>query len=276
VETPRPAQLYPALSPDDQRVAVVEQAGSRLDIWVLDVSRGMFTRAEGSAVRPLWTPDGRWILFASDREGPFSLFRERVDGTGEAERLTSDSYRVPTSISSDGTTVIFRQLGRRSTWDIGMVRLAEEAEPILLLETDFNERTGKLSPDDRWLAYVSDETGRDEIYVTSFPDLERRWQISSEGGTEPLWARNGGELFYRNDDNMMAVSFSTDPDFSPGRPSLLFVGRYKRDAGIRSNNYDISRDGERFLMIREDLSTPPRIHVILNWFQELERVVPAN
>ncbi len=160
-----------------------------------------------------------------------------------------------------------------------MVLLEDESEPEMLLQTPFDEDTGMLSPDDRWLAYVSNESGREEIYVRPFPDPGGKLQISTEGGTEPMWSRDGRELFYRIGDKMMAVAIATEPRLAPGSPTLLFEGRYRSgsEGGNPATGYDVAPDG-RFVMIRaeEGAGGTQQINVVLNWFEELKRLVPAN
>jgi len=271
----------PRLSPDGRRLAVTILDAKGEDVWVLDLGRGTLTRltfGEGRSTRPLWSPDGERILFGSNRvEGTNNIFSQFADGSGTAEQLTTGAWRVPTSVSSDGRTIVFRQnsdMGR----DIGMVRLEGERKLEMLLQTSFEEHTGMLSPDDRWLAYVSNESGREEIYLTPFPGPGGKWQISTEGGTEPLWSRDGRELFYRSGEKMMAVAISTEPELTPGKPTLLFEGRYQTGlvGASPGSNYDVARDG-RFVMIRaEEGSGPTQINVVLNWFEELKRLVPTD
>ena len=146
-----------------------------------------------------------------------------------------------------------------------------------LLETDFEESYPQVSPDGRWLVYVSDESGSEEIYVRPFPDIDAgRWQVSTGGGTQPLWARNGRELFYRNGEAMIAVLVETDPSFAAGNTEVVFEGDYVLTQG--GPNYDVSPDGDRFLMIRpvEDVSATPQIIVVQNWFEELKRLAPVE
>ena len=148
----------------------------------------------------------------------------------------------------------------------------------MLVETPFNEHGGVLSPDDRWLAYVLDETGRDEVYVRSITGSGRRELVSTDGGTEPVWSPTGTELFYRNGDRMMAVAVSDRPELVVAKPSVLFEGPYQTGApSTLGPNYDVSADGKYFVMVREDeTSANTEIHVVLNWFEELTRVAHAE
>jgi Tol biopolymer transport system component len=215
--------------------------GSDQDVWMLDLSRGTLTRLTfGDGLRPLWSPDGETIFFGSVRAGRYNIFSKPADGSGHAQQVTNLPIQVfPAAITSDGQTIVFRQGGGGENFDIGMVRLEGDGEPEMLLETSFNEHTPKLSPDDRWLAYVSNESGRDEIYVTRFP-RGGKWQISTEGGTEPMWSRDGRELFYRNGEQMIAVAISGGSELSPGRPTVLFEGPYDLKDGPGATNYDVT------------------------------------
>jgi serine/threonine-protein kinase len=158
-----------------------------------------------------------------------------------------------------------------------MVPLEGERKPSVVLQTPFEEAGPRISPDGRWLAYVSNESGRDEIYVRAFPGPAGKWQISTEGGREPLWARNGRELFYRSGDKMMAVDITTQPSFQAGTPRLLFEGKYDELRNV--TNFDVTPDGQRFLMIKpseQQAQAATQIHVVLNWFEELKRRVPTG
>ena len=281
-----PLRVYrdPRLSPDGERLAVTIDDATGRGVWVLELSRGTLTRLtfEGGNSRPIWSPDGERIIFSSNRVGDtFSnIFSKPADASGTAEQLTTGAHRIPTSASSDGKTIVFRQGSATTNRDIGMVRLEGEREPEMLLQTPSDEHTGMLSPDDRWLAYVSNESGRQEIYVRPFPGPGGKWPISTEGGTEPMWSRDGQELFYRNGEKMMAVAISTEPEFAPAKPTSLFEGVYETGGGpaggYPGSNYDLTPDG-RFVMIRTDESSgPTQINVVLNWFEELKRLVPTE
>ena len=270
------------LSPDGKRVAVdsIEAGGN---IWIIERVRGTLTRLTYSNfdARPLWSPDGTRVLFASGRTGVYQVFQKPADGSGTATPLTTGPHRIPTSISSDGKTLVFRQNSEETGMDIGFVQLEvdQDTEPEMLLQTPFNEHTGMLSPDDRWLAYVSDDSGREEVYVTPFPGPGGREPISTDGGAEPVWSRDGRELYYRNGEALMAVTIRTEPELIPGKPTLLFAGPYRSGVGPGENpgsNYDVTPDGS-FVMIRnEESPTATEILVVLNWLEELERLVPTE
>jgi Tol biopolymer transport system component len=237
----------------------------RPDVWVLELSRGTLTRLtfQGFNWRPIWSPDGERIIYRAGDD----IFVQRADGTGEAEQLASGALRGPTSVSSDGRTIIFIHSSTVTGNDIGMVRLDGDPEPEILLGTDFDEHSGILSPDDHWLAYVSNESGRNEVYVRAFPGLEGRVQVSTAGGVEPMWSRDGRELFYRNGDQMMAVAVSTEKGLIVGKPTLLFEEQFQAgiESGAPGTNYDIAPDG-RFLMIQvEEAARQTQLNVVLNW-----------
>jgi len=151
-----------------------------------------------------------------------------------------------------------------------------KAQPFL--QTPFNESVPRFSPDGRWLAYISNESGRYEVYVQPYPGPGGKWQISTDGGTEPVWNRNGRELFYRSGDKMMAVDIATQPSFVAGKPRMLFQGQYVPTNGTFPF-YDVSPDGQRFLMLKpseQSGAAPTQINVVLNWFEELKQKVPTG
>ena len=158
--------------------------------------------------------------------------------------------------------------------DIWMLEHEGDRAPSPFLATPFYEQTPMFSPDGRFLAYSSTESGRTEVYVQPYPGPGGVFPISTEGGQEPVWSADGRELFYRNGNRMMAVAVSTEPDFTAGKPRILFEGPYETVTG---GNYDVSPDGRRFVMIQsEEESTPKQIHVVLNFSEELKRLAPAN
>jgi serine/threonine protein kinase/Tol biopolymer transport system component len=300
-----PARAYrgPRLSPDGRRVAV-HVGEQESQVWLYDLSRETLTRFTFEGNRnnnPSWTPDGKRMAFSSNKEGPLNIFWQLADGSGGLERLTSSEYpNFAISWSPDGQLLAFVELNPTTGYDIWILRLGpssassgqalsggslrdsgqagqgRKAEPFL--RTQFNEGVPRFSPDGRWLAYVSNESGRYEIYVQPYPGPGGKWQISTEGGNEPLWNPNGRELFYRSGDKMMAVDIATQLGFAAGKPRMLFEGRYE-PSPVPATNYDVSRDGQRFLMLKpseQAQAAPTQINVVLNWFEELRQKVPQG
>jgi Tol biopolymer transport system component len=278
---PGPVRAYqqPRLSPDGRRVAVqILEQGNQ--IWLYDLARDTLTRLtfEGSEnAVPLWTPDGRRIAFYSIRGGPRNIFWQMADGTGGLERLTAGEYvQTPNSWSPDGQLLAFHEVAPTTGRDIWVFRLSDR-KALPFLRTPFNEGAARFSPDGHWLAYTSDESGRPEIYAQPYPGPGGKWQISTEGGTEPMWNRNQRELFYRNGDKMMAAEITTQPSVSASRPQVLFEKPYVRTQFPNTlPYYDVSRDGQRFVMVKEGEQVSAPIEVVLNWTEELKRRVPTR
>jgi serine/threonine protein kinase len=275
LDAPSHAYRNPRLSPDGQRVAVtIDELGTQE--WLLDTKRGTLTRLtfEGSYNGALaWTPDGKRIAFGSDRAGQRNLFWQLADGSGGTERLaTSDRSQIAGSWSPDGQTLAFEQVNPDTGYDLFVYRIGDRKVETFL-QTRFNEIAPRFSPDGRWLAYVSDESGRTEVYVQPYPGPGGKWQISTEGGTEPVWARNG-ELFYRSEDKMMAVGTNTKANFSAETPKVLFERHYATYNTMPA--YDITPDGQRFLLAKTAEQGPQEISVVLNWFEELKQKAPTG
>ena len=275
--------VYPRISPDGKRVAL-DIRDQENDIWVWDVARQTLARLTfdpGLNRGPVWTPDGQRLIFSAERDGPESLFWQAADGSGAPERLTTASSsepQVPYSVTPDGSQLLFSQPGQ-PPFDLFILRLGSDRKTASLLNAAYSENNGEVSPDGRWLVYQSDESGSSEIYVRRFPSLDSRSQVSSGGGTRPVWARNGRELFYLKGAGMVAVPVELSAtSFSAGVPKTLFEGEYYAVQAGRS--YDVSSDGKRFLMIKNASTLNPRyapqVTVVLNWTEELKRLVPAN
>ena len=270
----------PRLSPDGQRLAVqIGPETGNSDIWIYHIPRGTLTRLtiEGDDFGHLWAPDGKRVAFGSARGGgAANLFWKPADGSGPAEQITeSERFQMPSSWSADGKVVAFFERHPATGWDIWVLPLQGERKPRPFLQTRFGETGAVFSPDGHWLTYVSNESGRREVYVQAYPGPGGKWQISTEGGNGAVWAKNGKELFYRNGDKMMAVEITTQPTFRAGAPTLLFEGQYVQSGPGRAN-YDITPDGQRFLMIKLGKPGATQINVVLNWFEELKRLVPTE
>ncbi len=274
---PRPYQ-FPRLSPDGSRIAV-SIADEVSHVWLYDISRDTLTRLtfEGSDnTTSAWSPDGQRIAFRSKRDGAPSIFAQASDGSGAVERLTTADYPIaPNSFSPDGKWLAFMEQTPETGRDIWVLSLKDrKAEPFL--NTSYEEAAPKFSPNGNWLAYSSDESGRREIYVQPYPGPGGKLQISNDGGQEPVWNPKGGELFYRSGSKVMSVAIDTESGFSAGNPRMLFEGPYVLTSGSFPF-YDVSPDGERFLMLKpveSQAAAPTQIHVVLNWFEELKQKIP--
>jgi len=271
----------PKFSPDGTRLAVSAKAkdGDTMQVWIEDLSRGTFSRLtfEGTSWWPLWSPDGQKIAFpAAEDKGQVNVFWQSADGSGSPERLThGELWKQPASWSPDGKDLIFHQSPHPETgWDVLVVSVDGRADPRPLLNSQFDELQPDLSPDGRWLAYVSNETGRPEVYVQRYPDLSAKWQISNDGGTEPAWSSNGDELFYRNDLKMMRVEMTGDRELSPGLPQELFEGDFLTDSQY-GRGFDVAPDDQGFVLVEESLTvhTDYELRIVLNWLSEIDQLV---
>ena len=279
-----PARPYVAtrLSPDGTHVAL-EIEDQDHDIWVWDLTRKTLTRVTtdpGSDQSPVWMPDGRRLLFSSQAGGVLgSLFWQAADGTGTAERLLIDSPYVqrPSSVVADGTRVLFMEGA-----DLMMLTLGNDRRVQPVIQTAQIEQNGVISPDGRWLAYDSNDSGPSQIFVRPFPNAnEGKAQVSTGGGSQPLWSRNGRELFYMAPDGtLMGVSVEPGRKWIAGMPTKVIERPYFGGVGNSSpRTYDVSPDGQRFLMLKQVASpdqsaAPARIVVVQNWVEELKRLVP--
>ena len=277
------ARLYadPAVSPDGTRVAVRVQDPDNTDIWIWSLAGQTLTRLTVDAAvdnAPLWTPDSARVVFRSIREGG-GLFSKAADGTGEVERLM-ESPNGPFAFSwaADGRLVFAE--GTSGQFNIGMLTVEGEPNQELLLDSEFSERRPAVSPDGRWLAYESNESGQLEIYVRPFPNVDDgKWPISTDGGVEPQWSPDGEELFYLAPGNLMATQIETEPTFSWSTPerALSTSGYALPDS---AHQYDISPDG-RFLMLKwataetTDGEGLPELIFVQNWFEDLKARVPV-
>jgi eukaryotic-like serine/threonine-protein kinase len=270
---------HPRLSPEGNRISVdIRSANSLGDIWMFEVGRSGGTRVTSGGGRDFgaeWTPDGRDLIYSSERPF-FDLYRRAADASRPAEPLLTGMYdRYTGSVSQDGRLFAF-VLSVPGGAELWTVPLRGQRTPARYLGNGFNLAHPALSPDGHWMAYDSDESGRVEVYAQSFPNPElRRLRVSPDNGSEPLWTRGGRELVYRKGDSVIAVSMDLESG-RVGEPLVLFSGRYPDSPGwTRPRSYDVSRDGERFLLSKlPDKQPRPRIAVVLNWFDELVAKVP--
>jgi Tol biopolymer transport system component len=288
-ETPIPAPprpyLLPALSPDGTRVAVFANDQER-DLWLWDLRRTTLTRltaTPGVDVVHVWTPDSRRLIFTSERGGVRNLFWQAADGSGAVERLTeSPNTQYPTGVSPDGRRLIFSDDSPTTGNDVMAIELNETRRVTPLVQSPFTEQNGTVSPDGRWLAYEANDSGRFEIYVRPFPEVNSgRWQVSTTGGTRPIWARSGQELVYVSSTGaLMGVGLARGPSWAATTPTLVVKEGYFTNLNWWGRSYDISPDGQRFLMIKEGgvdgSAAPASIIVVQHWVEELKRLVPTT
>ncbi len=262
------------LSPDATRLAVALTEDGNTDIWVASLqSRSLvrLTREPAVDTAPLWMPDGRHLIFRSERDGG-GLFRRAADGSGDADRLTAsgETVHTPHYVTTDGRTLLFTELRGYTRQTIVSLDL-ESRTMTRLLDGDFAQLRPQVSPDGRWLAYQSDESGRFETYVRPYPAVGgTRWQISSAGGTSPRWSHTGAELFYYDGKGLMAVPVRSGPSFGP--PVRLFD--YAPFSGRMGPDYDVADGATRFLMIRNTSETPStraQLVVVQNWMNEVRQ-----
>jgi len=265
------------LSPDGMRVAAATrdtQSPAR-DIWILDSVRSTrFTFNAADEWLPIWSPDGSNIVFTADENGQGNLFEKPTSGaSSEVEILHTDARKWPTDWSRDGRYIIFTVAGRKTKLDLWYMPIDGDRKPIPFLQSPFNEDAGRFSPDGHFVAYMSDQSGTNEIYVQTFPPSSAQWQVSSGGGAGPVWRRDGKELFYLSPGRkLMAVDVKLGSNtFEAGVPRMLFQTRGPGFPGPR-NAYDVSPDGQRFLIISTPADAPPTpVTVVTNWSADLKR-----
>jgi eukaryotic-like serine/threonine-protein kinase len=264
------------ISPDGHRLALwTEDAVA--NVWVYEPSRGTMMKVSyGSDDHSeAWSPDGRQLAFESSRSGVHQLYVEPADGTGTEEQVTSgENEHYINDWSHDGRYLIYTEFDPETGPDLWVADLRNHSSHPFL-RTPFAEKSAVFSPDGAWVAYVSNVSGQNEIYVQPFEGTGQRWQVSTDGGEEPVWARSGRELFYRRGGKMMAVPVTTKPRFAAGSPKVLFSGAYHYNI-VPNRTYDVASDG-RFVMIKADSETSShQINVVLGWSEELRRKIPLR
>jgi hypothetical protein len=264
-----------ALSPDGRSAAVaISDPTSGWDLWVYDVGRGIrsrFTFDKGNESSPLFSPDGKWIYFSSNRAGVFDIYRKALGGTAQEELVfKSDKEKQPSGISPDGRQLVFHQDSEQGN-DIFVLALEPDAKPRPIRATEFNEVLGKVSPDGRWLAYCSLESGEWQVYVTTFPEASRVWQVSTEAAAYPEWRADGREIFvHLGGGGLSAVPVTVEGDtLSIGKPEKLFETRAPSAQGYY---YAVDGAGQRFLVMpEEEGETDALVNLVVNWPEELKR-----
>jgi serine/threonine-protein kinase len=267
-----PPRLYvhPRLSPDGTRIAVAITEPKN-HIWTFDLTRGLLSAVtiEGSNAYPIWTRDGRSIYYVSHQEGQEpNVFRKSAGGTGPEERvLTSGNTQVTETFAPDDT-LLFVERRSNTGWDILALSPAGAGQAKAFLATRFQETTPQISPSGRWVAHGWNKTGSGELFLHSYPNPDVEVQVTTGGGSQAAWRWDERELYYLRGDAMMAVDVTTEPTLSVGRPRELFRGEF---ASIQGKNYDVTRNGQRFLMVQTiDPVAPKDLTVVLNWMDDLK------
>ena len=294
---PPRAYLYPRLSPDGTRIALTVR-DPEMDIWIWDIARktlSRFTFDPADDRYSSWSPDGRWIAFGSTRGSEAGLWRQAADGTGVPERLAAFplnryDFLLPTAMTPDGSRLLATATRgvagnfEGTSPDVFVVGSGADREPTPVLQSGFPERNAALSPDGAWVAYESAESGQFEVYVRPFPDVPGgKWQISTDGGSQALWSRDGNELFFvAAAGGLMSVRVERGGSLKIGTPTRVLDGSYVWTVpGFSGRLYDVTPDGRRFILLKDaglsrQTNLPESITVVQNWDQELKRLVPVN
>jgi serine/threonine-protein kinase len=289
LEVPPKEYRWVRLSGDIIPPKVVTEVENR--IWIYDTGSSssihpLTSISDGLCSWPVWIPpDNREVVFHCNISGTLLLKRIPTDGSDEAEVISVKASRwsafAPDACTPDGKVLLATAVSTEETaaaWDWVMIDLERDGEVELLLECKNNEGLTALSPDGKWLAYTSGEQGRDEVFVTAWPDLKGKRQVSTEGAREPVWAPDCKTIYYRDGKSLVAVSVQTEGGFTPGRAQRLFDDVYKYSTGRINRTYDIHPDGKRFLMIKKVGEEVPitELFIVENWFEELKRRVPPE
>jgi serine/threonine-protein kinase len=283
LDAPLRQYVYPRLSPDGTRIALDISDPQDRDIWIWDIGRRALERfTVDPAANPIgvWTPDGTSIAFGSDRFGATQLYLQRADKSDEPTRLLqSDRLQMPLSFAPDGRLLFSEEVPNHRR-DIHVLSLDGSRRVESLVHSPGQDGNAEVSPDAHWLAYDSDESGQFEVYVRPYPDADRaRWQVSVGGGKQPLWSKDGRELFYRDfAGSLFSVPVTRTATFTPGRPQKILDNRSYLGSGrsLTARTYDVSPDGRRFLLLKAQSPDTMSLVIVVNWTEELKRGAPAR
>jgi Tol biopolymer transport system component len=274
--------VSPRLSPDGRQLAVsiTESLAIPPDVWLYDSHLGTGTRLthrSRAALVPIFTPDGsRVVFFSASRTGVWDLFEVEVSRPGTERPLVQSEWpKYPNDFSPDGQFLLYREFHSETRGDLKFLPLTGDRQPRTFIATPYDEGSGVFSPDGRWVAYTSDESGRNEIHVAAFPDASRRYRVTSGGGSHPRWSRDGRELFYVSGRNMMSVPVEKqEADLAFGQSRTLFekqLQTYGATAFYQPSRYDVSSDGRFLVLLRAGEEAPPPISLVFNWTELLKR-----
>lgn len=261
---------HPRFSPTRELVALDNYYEGKFQIYLIDIERGTTTPLtfDNNCISPCWSPDGRFLTFSMKKLGLYNIYLKSVDSDEEAKQLfASDFNQYGGSWTSDGTIFTFYEKHPITGSDI-WIYTVKDSSASAFLNSHFEECKPNISPDGNWITYQSNKTGKNEVYIDSFPDPSQEMLVSTNGGTSPIWSANGSELFYREEKKVMGVSIIRKPSLSLGKPKFLFGGNYT--LSDINPDYAIHPDGDRFIMIEYDRSDINQINVVINWFDELK------
>ena len=272
-------QVHHELAPDGQRVVVTRMVQANVDVWLIDVNRNVssrFTFDNAFDSAPLWSPDARQVVFRSSRKGVYDLFIKPTNGTADEQPLlVTPENKTPLDWSHDGRLLLYSTQNPNGASDIWALPMMGERKPFPILQSSFDEIAGQFSPDGRWLAYASNESGRYEVYVRTFPETGGNLQVSATGGAQPRWGPDGKELFYvAQDSRLMAVSIRPTGEarsLGAGAPVALFPtrlatgGNVPTSGGGARSQYAVARDGRFLLNITPDDAVASPITIVHNW-----------
>jgi Tol biopolymer transport system component len=273
--------VSPRLSPDGRQLAVsiTENLAIPPDVWLYDSHLGTGTRLAHRprvSVAPVFSPDGSRIVFSSVQRGVFDLFEVEVSHAGtERLLLQSERPKFASDFSPDGRFLLYREFHPETRGDLKFLQLAGDRQPQTFIATSYDEGGGVFSPDGRWVAYTSDESGRNEVHVAAFPDASRRYRVTSGGGSHPRWSRDGRELFYVSGRSMMSIPIERQgADLVFGQGRSLFekqLQTYGATSFFQPSRYDVSADGRFLVLLRASEETPPPLSLVFHWTELLKR-----
>ncbi len=270
------AFMNPRMSPDGKRVAMQVTTNKGNDVWIYDLatSTPLHITESGSAVGPTWTPDGKRVVFFSTKDGKDAAWSAAADGSSAPAPLLPSDGLFSLSVSTDGDRLVFQRM-QRGVWSIWHANIVGEHEPRAFVEEKYDAFMPSLSPDGHWMAYAANESGRSEIYVRPFPGPGAPVQVSHDGGSEPMWSREGRKLFFRGDRRMYEATVSSKSGIAVSNLRVLFTDAFDGDMPMPHRNYDLTQDGRQFVMIGAAPESTLQTIVVLNWLDELRARLAA-
>jgi Tol biopolymer transport system component len=268
-----PNLFAPRVSPNGKQVVIDTNTGPIQAVWLADLAGNTELRrftSDGQNLFPLWSADGDRLFFISVRQGDPSIYWQRADGSGVAEKLT-ETARAPESFSPQNQMLSYITLTNDGDYDVWTYSFRDKKSTPLVDKKGSSQHSSKFSPDGKWIVYVSDETGRFEVYVQPFPSTGTRVQVTTTGGEHPVWSPDGKTLYYDSASRIHSVSVKTEPSFTTGEPVALPITGFIQGTGRRQ--YDLTPDGQQFIMM---FAASQEIRTIPNWFEELKRRAPAT